>query len=215
MRILLCVFFILMVIPEFMSQKKGVIRYSVKAEKQDTTIDAIMSTALLQKSEFTFTFKKKRRARVQLKAGTFFEFVTIFDHKKGKYLRLTDDQKNKVAKMGDIFVLPDSVYYMKSKYKLVDDTMNILGYQCRKAIAETKNGQLVCWYTTEIAHNFKSIDFIEIDVPGMPLYFMSTSGKVKMIFEAKSIDKLKKEDRKKMKLKIPEGYITGDELKKK
>lgn len=197
------------------AQKKGVIRYEVKAVKQDTSIDAIMSEALLKKSEFTFTYKRKRRARVELKAGSFFQFVTIFDHKKGKFLRLTDDQKNKVGKFGDIFVIPDTVYYAKSTYKLLEDTTTILGYKCKKATTETKFGELVCWYTDEIPHNFKQIDFLKIDVPGMPLYFESNSGKVNLTFKAVKLDKLKSEDRKKLKLKLPEGYILGTSVKQK
>lgn len=205
--VLLC--FAIMFFPAVFAQKKGVIRYTVTAEKRDTSVDAIMSAALLKKSEFTFTFKKKRRERVQLKAGTFFEFVTIFDFKKGKFLRLTDDQKKKVANEGKIFVSPDSVYYAKSIYTLHEDTMTILGYKCYKATTETRYGQLICWYTKDIKHNFKGIDFLQIDVPGMPLFFMTNSGKVMLTFKASAVDKLKRKDRQALKYKIPEGYILG------
>jgi len=215
MKSAVLVSFMVLFLPSVYAQKKGVIRYEVTVEKQDTSVDAIMSAALLKKSEFTFTFKKKRRERVQLKAGTFFEFVTIFDYKKGKFLRLTDDQKKKVANEGVIFTAPDSVYYSKSIYTLIDDTMTILGYECYKAVTETKAGQLICWYTKEIKHNFKRVDFLQIDVPGMPLSFMSNSGKVMLTFNAVAVDKLKREDRKALRYKIPKEYIIGPSIEKK
>jgi GLPGLI family protein len=214
MRISLLLCFILLFLPIAYTQKKGLIKYVVTAEKQDTSIDAVMSSALLKKSEFTFTFKKKRRARVQLKAGTFFEFTTIFDHKKGQYLRLTDDQKNKVGQFVDIIVMPDTILYAKTKYSLLEDTMTIIGYKCRKAVYDSKYGKLTCWYTNEINHNFKQIEFLDVDVPGMPLYFESNSGKVNLTFKATSIDKLTKEDKKNLKLELPEGYILGTSIKK-
>lgn len=211
--VLVCLMFLFL--PTVYAQKKGVIRYAVSVEKRDTSVDAIMTAALLKKSDFTFSFKKKRRERVQLKAGTFFEFVTIFDYKKGKFLRLTDDQKKKVANEGKIFVTPDSIYYGKSIYTLLEDTTTILGYKCYKAVTETKNGQLVCWYTKDIEHNFKRVDFLQIDVPGMPLSFMSNSGKVMLTFNAIAVDKLKREDRKALRYKIPEEYIIGPTSEKK
>jgi GLPGLI family protein len=212
MKNVVVICFVVLFLPSIYAQKKGVVRYEVTAEKRDSSVDAIMSAALLKKSEFTFTFKKKRRERVELKAGTYFDFVTIFDYKKGKFLRLTDDQKKKVANEGNIFVSPDSVFYMKSIYTLLEDTMTILGYKCYKATKETRYGQLTCWYTKEIKHNFKGVDFIQVDVPGMPLYFMSNSDKVKMTFKAIKVDKLKREDRKALRYKIPEDYILGPSL---
>ncbi|MEY3236276.1 MAG: hypothetical protein RI883_377 [Bacteroidota bacterium] len=209
MKIILFVGYLVVFCPLVFAQKKGIIRYTVTAEKMDTSMDATMSAALLKKSEFSFSFKNKRRERVHLKAGTFFEFVTIFDYRKGSFLRLTDDQKIKVSNEGYIVVPSDSIKYSKTIYTLLEDTMTIMGYKCYKAITETKFGQLTCWYTKEIKHNFKGIDFIQIDVPGMPLYFMSNSDKVMLTFSVKSINKLSRQDRKNLQYKTPEGYILG------
>lgn len=192
-------------------KKKGVIKYSVSAVAQDTTFDAKMSEALLNKSEFSFMFKGKNKARVQLQAGSFFNFVTVFDYKKGVYLRLIGDQKNKSAQVGDIVPLTDSLKNLASTYTLLEDTMTILGFKCKKAIFESDFGTLECWYTDELDHNFRKLEFIDVDVPGLPLMFMTTSGRVTLTYKAVSFEKLSKEYKALLSTEIPEGYQTAPE----
>lgn len=191
------------------SQKKGVIKYKVTVVEQDTSYQAKMTAALLRKSEFSFIFKRKSKSRVDLKAGTFFNFSTIFNYKKGIYLRLISDQEKKTAQLDKIVVLPDSIQNKKSTYTLLEDTMSIIGFKCKKATFKSKYGTLTCWYTNELAHTFKKLEFIDIDVPGLPLYFMTTSGKVTMTYEASGFEKLSRKYRKLLSTKIPEGYLTG------
>jgi GLPGLI family protein len=208
MKIFTAIILILIVTNSF-SQKKGVIKYEITVVEQDTSYQSKMTAALLGKSEFTFIFKRKSKSYVELKAGSFFNFTTIFDYKKGIYLRLISDQENKTAHLDKIIILPDSIKNKLSTYTLHEDTMTIIGFKCKKATFKSKYGELTCWYTNELNYNFKKLEFIDIDVPGLPLYFMTTSGKVTMTYKAVKFEKLSRKYRKLLSTDIPEGYITG------
>lgn len=192
-------------------QRRGYIEYSVSAKIQDSTFDAILSSALMNKSEFNFMFKGKNKSRMQMKAGTYFDFISIFNYKKGRYLRLISDQKNKGAQTGDIVDFPDSLVIKEKGYELQDDTMTILGFLCKKAVLESKNGELVCWYTEELDHTFENLAFINVDVPGLPLFFMTSSADVLVTFEAVKFEKRLGKRRKLLKMKIPDGYSVREE----
>ena len=192
------------------AQKKGVIVYDVTVEAQDTSYQSVMSAALLSKSLLNFSFKGKKKSRVQLRAGSFFNFVTAFNHRKGQYMRLLSNQDTKTAQFGDIETLAKSSLENPANYKLLEDTMTIVGFLCKKATIHTDFGELQCWYTNELDHDFTKVDFIDVDVPGLPLMFMTISGKVTMIFQAVRFEKLTREYKSFLKLKTPEGYTEID-----
>lgn len=206
MKKILLLLFLVVAVSSY-GQRRGYIEYSVNANVEDSTFDAVMSAALMNKSEFSFLFRGKNRSRMQLKAGSYFNFISIFNYRKGEFLRLVGDQKTKSAQTGEIREFPDSVIMTKSNYTLLEDTMTILGFLCKKAVATVNDKELVCWYTEDLHHTFENLGFINVQVPGLPLFFMTNSGNVTMTFEAVNFDKRLKKKRKLLRMKIPEDYV--------
>lgn len=209
MKKILLLLFIVIAVSSF-GQRKGYIEYKVSAQVEDSTFDAIMSAALMNKSEFNFLFRGKNRSRMQLKAGSYFNFISIFNYRKGEFLRLISDQKNKSAQRGEIREFPDSVIMTKSNYTLLDDTMTILGFVCKKAVTNVNDKELVCWYTEDLHHTFENLAFINVEVPGLPLYFMTNSGDVTVTFQAVKFEKRLKKKRKLLRMRIPEEYVLAE-----
>lgn len=209
MKKILVLLFVVIAVTSY-GQRKGYIEYSVTAEIEDSTYDAVMSAALMNKSEFNFLFRGKNRSRMQLQAGSFFNFISIFNYRKGEFLRLISDTKNKSAQTGEIRDFPDSVIMTRSNYTLLDDTMTILGFHCKKAVTTMNDKELTCWYTEDLHHTFENLAFINVQVPGLPLYFMTNSGDVTVTFKAVKFEKRLKKKRKLLRMKIPEDYVLAE-----
>lgn len=63
------------------------------------------------------------------------------------------------------------------------ETSVISGFSCRKAIAKLKNGtNFTVWYTTEVTLGNKDYDPQFRTLPGLPVQYEMTSGKMKLKF---------------------------------
>src|SRR5690606_38083801 len=69
----------------------------------------------------------------------------------------------------------------ETEVTLVDETKEIQGYNCKKAIATNEEGQeSVIWYTEDLAINKLGQNYLNRQVPGFPLEFEINQGEVKM-----------------------------------
>ena len=85
------------------------------------------------------------------------------------YLNLNSDERfYKTKNLGGLYEL---VYFEKHKWKLINETDKILGYNCKKAIKYSENKksktQTVVWYTNEIPFSFGPKDYSGL--PGLVL----------------------------------------------
>lgn len=102
--------------------------------------------------------------------------------------------------------------------ELVDETKEILGYTCKKAIITDEDGnETITWYSEDLKVNTKGQSYHNEQIPGFPLEFTQSANGMSMAFTAAEINE--KIDKKKKKtlfsVEIPEGYkeMTPEELK--
>lgn len=140
--------------------------------------------------------------------------ITIFDSDTRAGVSLVDmmgmkiavkttaeDMEKEIQEAGDVEVIK------------LDDTKEILGYTCKKAIVKVKgSSELTVYYTDEIDTGIdNSSNVIFRDIEGMMLEFEMDQDGLQMHFVAVNIDKKKVSDDL---FEIPEGYeeMTKEEM---
>jgi GLPGLI family protein len=161
-------------------------------------------------------FFKDNQARIEMKMGMGMSQVMLFDNKNKMMTMLMDMMGNKIAvKMTEEDIKKRKEKEGKQDYdvKLTDETKEIAGYKCKKAVVTNKDGSFDLYYTDQIAYkngdwvsDFKGID-------GFPLQYKITNNNLTMQMNAKSVSKEKVEDSM---FKIPDDYkpMTSEELQK-
>jgi GLPGLI family protein len=161
-------------------------------------------------------FFKDNQGRVEMKMGMGMSQVMLFDNKNKMMTMLMDMMGNKIAvKMTEEDIKKRKEKEGKQDYdiKLTDETKEIAGYKCKKAVVTNKDGSFDLYYTDQIAYkngdwvsDFKGID-------GFPLQYKITNNNLTMQMNAKSVSKEKVEDSM---FKIPDDYkpMTSEELQK-
>ncbi len=112
----------------------------------------------------------------------------------------------------------ESVEAPELDIQLVDETKEILGYECKKAIVTDEDGnETITWYSEDIKVNTKGQSYHNEKIPGFPLEFTQSANGMAMAFTATEIEsKIDKKKKKTMfSVEIPEGYkeMTPEELK--
>jgi GLPGLI family protein len=100
--------------------------------------------------------------------------------------------------------------------ELVNETKEIMGYKCKKAIITTADDQeSVVWYTEEIVPDYRSGQYLYEEIPGVPLQMEATWGKMHMTMVAFEYKKKLKKPEKLFDMEVPNGYTlrTAEEMK--
>ncbi|HKR04362.1 MAG TPA: DUF4412 domain-containing protein [Bacteroidia bacterium] len=162
-------------------------------------------------------FFKEDQARVEMKMGMGMNQVMIFDNKNKIMTILMDMMGNKIA----IKMTEDDIKKRKEKegkqdydVKITDETKDIAGFKCKKAIITGKDGSSFdLYFTDQIA--YKNGDWISEykNINGFPLQYKITQGNMTMQMTAKSVAKEKVDDEK---FVIPSDYksMTMEEMQK-
>ncbi len=112
----------------------------------------------------------------------------------------------------------DAVETPELDIELVNETKEILGYVCKKAIITDEDGnETITWYSEELNVNTKGQSYHMEQIPGFPLEFTQSANGMSMAFTAAEIEtKIDKKKKKELfSVEIPEGYteMTPEELK--
>lgn len=199
-------------LPTFAQKKfEGTVVYGL--EYQDLPAEMAMMEAMLP-DEMT-TQIKGDKTRIEQSLGMGMSQVTIMDTKKESGVLLMDMMGKKMAvemskeeaekmnkKSGDA---------EKPEFKYLDETKEIAGYKCKKAVATIKGaGDMEVYYTEDLpAGMSKHYEGLK----GFPLEYTIDAGQFKMKITAKSV---KKETLGTDLFAIPSGYekMTFDEFSK-
>lgn len=161
-------------------------------------------------------FFKDDHSRVEMKMGMGMNQVMIFDNKNKIMTMLMDMMGNKIAiKMNEDDIKKRKEKDGKEDYdiKITDETKEVAGYKCKKAIVTGKDGSFDLYFTDQITYRngdwvseYKGID-------GFPLQYKITQGSLTMQMTAKNINKEKVDDEK---FVIPSDYksMTMEEMQK-
>ena len=161
-------------------------------------------------------FFKDNQARIEMKMGMGMSQVMIFDNKNKIMTMLMDMMGNKIAvKMNEDDIRKRKEKEGKQDYdiKITDETKEVAGYKCKKAVVTGKDGSFDLYYTDQI--EYKNGDWISDfkGIDGFPLKYKITNNNLTMQMDAKSVTKEKVEDSM---FKIPEDYksMTAEDLQK-
>jgi len=115
--------------------------------------------------------------------------VTIHDNKTGNGTVLREYGSQKLLiKMNRNNWQDKNKKYEGIRFTNTGETKTIAGYKCQKAIANLKDGSsFTVYYTDEITTENKDYDAQFKSLPGLPLEYESTVGKLKVRYSASRI----------------------------
>ena len=91
--------------------------------------------------------------------------------------------------------------------EFTDETKEILGFECKKAILYGEDGnEMTYWYTEEIQAPEREQQYVNSQIPGMPLEFSIEQPQMTMSFKAVEYDDKVKKAKDLFDTSIPEGY---------
>lgn len=194
---------------------EGSVKYNVEVSSTNPELE--MQLAMLQGSTFELFFKENM-SRSEMSMGSMMKITTITNTEAENSIMLMSGMMgNTAVKMSAEDLKKGEENVNETEVTLVDETKEIQGYNCKKAIATNEEGQeSVIWYTEDLAINKLGQNYLNRQVPGFPLEFEINQGEVKMTMVSTEVNK--KLDKKKVKelfdTSIPEGYteMTPEEL---
>ena len=187
--------------------------YEMKMASDNPELEMQLSMMQGSKLELVFADNKSRQ---NVSMGGFMSTTTISDAQTGETLTLMDGMMGKIAmKMNVNDVNEEEMEEESIEFEFTDETKEILGYTCYKAVSVDEEGnESTFWYSKEIQAPKTESQYIQKQLPGMPLEFQIISPEVTMTFSATEFaSKLKKAD-KNFSMDIPEGYseMTPEEM---
>lgn len=190
---------------------KGSIEYKLSTVMIDSSYNIIQNVDLFPGSYLHIHFMdKKTRLELNLEKG--FKITLIADYIKDKGLRLFQSEKTNLAMecKADEAQLNQNASG-DERIELLDETKDILGYLCKKAIIKTDSTETIYWYTDEIKFDFSGLKIISSSFPGFPMQFSTFSNGMLMTFEVVKVEDKIDDEKSIFSLKVPEGYILTDE----
>ena len=178
--------------------------------------DMQMAVSMLQGSTMEIYFYEGL-TRSEMKMGTMMNIITLTNEKTEDFLMLMSGMIGKNA----ILTTLDEINKEKGEtpemeITLVEETKEIMGYVCKKAVLTAEDGsESVFWYTPDIKVAAKGQSYLNEKVPGFPLEYEINNAGFKMVLTVTSIEKKIKKAGDLFDFKIPEGYkkMTLEQLK--
>ena len=167
---------------------EGYLQYNIDVKAADTTLESKQKVGMLQDSRMEIYFAEGL-SRVDFKMGKVYNFQAIVDNPNNKSLSLIDGPTGKFAipatadEMNKKPAMKDTSYSVD----FTDETKDILGYNCSKAIVKTTENEIVYWYTEELEIDLSGQQIENDYVPGLPLEFSTVSNGIFMHYRASNI----------------------------
>ena len=163
-------------------------------------------------------FFHEGKIKSELFMGEFMTTTTISHENKDTVLVLLDGMMGQIAMKSTEDDMSDEQKLAMSKrdVELVDETKEIMGYDCKKAIVTgADDKEAVVWYTTEIVPSYRGGQYMYEDIPGVPLEINSSWGKMDLKMVAFEYKKKIKKPEKVFSLEVPNGFVlrTAEEMK--
>lgn len=132
---------------------------------------------------------KGNDSRIDINSPTFSQTI-FYDKNSGNAVVLREFGNNKVmTKLSKTQWIEKNQKYEDIKINLAADTKNILGYECKKATLQTKDGNIVTvFYATAIVTSVKEFEYQFKDIPGLVLEYETEEGGKKIKYSATKIN---------------------------
>lgn len=158
------------------------------------------------------------KVKSELFMGDFMSTTTTIEQGNDTALVLLDGMMGQIAMKSTEEDMSEEQRLAMSKrdVELVDETKEIMGYECKKAIVTgADDKETVIWYTTEIVPAYREGQYLYEDIPGVPLEIHSSWGKMNLKMVAFEYNKKIRKPEKVFSMEIPSGYVlkTAEEMK--
>lgn len=166
----------------FSQSKQGTINYEIHAIQVDTIqVDAQPN---MNDSKLDIYFTEKQ-SRIDFQMNEMMKISVVLDRSTNQGIRLLD------GAMGQFYVAGEAdemgmTHENKSEDRvtLIDETKEILGFTCKKALVSSKGVETEYWYTEELEFDFSGQEILNSNIPGFPLAFTTLSNGMRMDFIA-------------------------------
>ena len=200
----------------FSQATKGKISYDVFVSSDDAAAAGMVSQAEGSLMELTFMDGK---VRSDLFIGQMMTKSTIALQDADTSLILLDAMFGRIAmKVTENDIDEEGrLAYENRQVELIDETKEIMGYQCKKAIVTVGDAdETIIWYTEEIVPDYRKNEYLLEEIPGAPLEINTQWRKMDMKYVAYDFkEKLKKVDEI-FSTNAPDGFVlrTAEEMKR-
>lgn len=178
--------------------------YDITMESSDPQVQAQLG--MLAGSSLEMTFKDEQSKQV-FSMGALMTTTTVSDRSSGKGMMLMSGMMGKYGALMDLDQMKTDQEEADVEVELIDETKDIQGYTCKKAIIIDEEGnESTFWYTDEIGMPETDSQFFKKEIPGMPLEFSVNTPQMVMTMSASEIKTKVKKAKKVFELEIPEGY---------
>lgn len=196
-------------------QKQGRVSYDIAFSSDDPQTSAYIDQ--MEGSTLEIYFGEKS-VRTEMYMGEFMTTINILNEETDTSLTLLDGMMGKIAMKTTLDDLDDEQQLALSEreIELVDETKEILGYTCKKAIITTADDQeSTVWYTEEIVPDYRSGQYLYEEIPGVLLQMKASWGKMDMTMVAFEYKKKLKKPENLFNMEVPDGYTlrTAEEMK--
>ena len=199
----------------FGQKTSGQVSYDVFVSSDDPQTQSYIGN---REGSILELFFHERKINSELFMGEFMTTTTISHENKDTVLVLLDGMMGQIAMKSTEDDMSDEQKLAMSKrdVELVDETKEIMGYDCKKAIVTgADDKEAVVWYTTEIVPSYRGGQYMYEDIPGVPLEINSSWGKMDLKMVAFEYKKKIKKPEKVFSLEVPNGFVlrTAEEMK--
>ena len=198
--------------------QEGHMKYSIDIQGDDPQVEMMKSFFTNATMEMYFS---ENFSRVDMNMGSMMTTKTITDLKKEESLTLMSGMMGKIATKTKLEALNEEgsnegEETSELDIELIDESKEIAGLKCKKAIITTEEGEeLELWYTNDI--EIKDKRGLQManqkGMPGFPVEFRMQQGPMLMLFSLTEYNK-KIKGKNIFDMTIPEGYVekSADEL---
>jgi GLPGLI family protein len=217
MKKIVFAFAIVALVGNVVGQKtKGQVSYDVFVSTDDPQASAYVDNMEGSILELYFG---EGKVRTEMYMGDMMSTTSVSIDGNDTTLTLLDGMMGKIAMKTTLEDLDDEqrLAYTERDVELVEDeTKEIAGYTCKKAIITTADEkESVVWYTEELVPAYRGGMYLFDEIPGVPLEMYSSWGKMDMKFVAFDYSKKLKKPEKLFSTEIPKGFTlrTAEEMK--
>lgn len=188
--------------------QEGTIKYELTMESDDPQVQSQM--AMMANSTMTMYMKDKLFRQETNMGNGLMVTTSIVNGETEKGLILMDGMMGKIASPFDTEDQKEEASDEEDadvEIEFTDETKDILGFTCKKAIIYDEEGnEMIYWYTEEISAPENEGKYMNQKIPGMPLEFSIQQPQITMVFKAVEYDDKVKKAKELFDTNVPDGY---------
>lgn len=187
------------------AQTEATVEFKISMSTDNPEVEAQL--AMMEGSTMKM-YMKDGNMRQETNMGGFMKNTTITNAETKETLILVDGMMGKFAAKTNLEETAKTENTEEElDIELVDETKEIAGFTCNKAIIyDAAGNENIFWYTEEIKAPENGGKYMKKGIPGMALEFSIVQPQITMTFSATEFSKKVKNPKEKFAMTIPEGF---------